>query len=1108
MSCPSPTELERAFAELLDGQEEESVVEHVETCRICQGTLEALLADGEFAPRRPVEMADQRVASGTSAKGPTTDGLPAASAAGVPPDAGPEVPGYQILGVLGQGGMGVVYKARHQKLKRVVALKMILAGEHAGADKLARFQLEAQAVARLRHPNIVQIHDIGFAKGMPYIALEYLPGASLEQRSQRGPWLPRAGAELLAALAQATHTAYLADIVHRDLKPANVLFAEDGTAKITDFGLAKRLDSQGQTLTGQIIGTPAYMAPEQAKGESRTVGPAADIYALGAILYEVLTGKPPFRGETVMQTLQSVLDHEPVPPRKLVPAVPADLETVCLKALRKQPHERYATAQEFADELNRFLHDEPVRARPLRRTEKAYRWCRRYPTLTGLLLVGLALLLMVGVASTLGYYYLGLQREHERAEAAVRRAQHYQYINTIHLADRAYHDNLLAQTAEMLRECPDHLGRWEWHYLDRISHAELLQATGHTQAVHSLAFAPHGRWLVSGSADRTLAFWDAGTGRMLRRLHGHTGPIWGVVVSPDGRRLASLAGSTAQPGELIVWELTDEAIPQARPAFSVQHQVGERAALAFHPARPLLAVATGLLLDRPGQVLVLDACGNQVGSWAEMAAQGCVALAWSKDGRELAASFVSLQPSGPSGQVVICGSDTGKAVHRFIPPSGEALALAYSNDGRTLATGDKNSLIHLWDTGDHTLRQTLRGHTAGVTALAFTAGDRLLSASKDTTVRAWDARSGKALFLRRGHHQAVRCIATHPVTGQIYSGSDDLYIRAWRPDKPQEGEAYALHQGPATAVAFSPDGATLVSIGLDGAVWLTDPLGREQPRKLRDEPRPLRQVRFLPATRTMLVAGGIEEPGRDDGTVRLVDVGDGSVSGELTTGLSAAFSLSLSRDGRWLSVAGRTPEKKTVVQVWNMTSRRQQAVIPLDGSAIAAQLYAGGRKLIVLLDKVDRLQEPSYLQFDLSDEVRPLRFPYHQQRGGRFAIFTKDESLMIGGGSTSGLYMYGVLSSGAIVWDVALQAHAGSIYNAGLSPDEKIVATASEDETVRLWDLEARRELLVLYGDHSPMNDVAFSPTGEFLAAAQANGTIRVWDGRPRLPASDHAALK
>jgi hypothetical protein len=272
------------------------------------------------------------------------------------------VPGYEILSELGHGGMGVVYRARQLALDRVVALKMLLAGPHAGREEMARFRTEAEAIARVQHPNIVQVYETGTHDGRPYLSLEFCPGGSLENQLAGKPLPPREAAALVRGLATAVQAAHDARVIHRDLKPANVLLAADGTPKITDFGLAKRLDAVGRTQTGAVLGTPAYMAPEQAAGR-KDVGPAADIYALGALLYEALTGRPPFVAGTPMDTLLQVLERAPAPPQVLNPAVPRDLQTICLKCLEKEPARRYSTARALAEDLGRWLAGEAILAR-------------------------------------------------------------------------------------------------------------------------------------------------------------------------------------------------------------------------------------------------------------------------------------------------------------------------------------------------------------------------------------------------------------------------------------------------------------------------------------------------------------------------------------------------------------------------------------------------------------------------------------------------------------------------------------------------------------------------------------------------------------------------
>jgi len=346
------------------------------------------------------------------ADGATATHLPGQSAKpeGTEPEPGPasvSVPGYAIERVLGRGGMGVVYKARHLALKRTVALKMVLAGGHAGPRELARFRIEAEAVARLSHPNIVQIHEVGEHDGLPFFSLEFCSGGSLDKKIKGTPLPSKDAAKLVETLGRAMQLAHSRNVVHRDLKPANILLAspgrESGEAlipKITDFGLARQLDSDsGETQAGAVMGTPSYMAPEQASGRAHEAGPLADVYALGAILYDCLAGRPPFKGSTVVETLDQVRTQEPVPPSRWQPGVPLDLDTICLKCLRKEPEQRYASAAELADELGRYQQGEPILARPVGRLERAVKWVNRNPVVAVMIFVAsLSLLLGTGVS--------------------------------------------------------------------------------------------------------------------------------------------------------------------------------------------------------------------------------------------------------------------------------------------------------------------------------------------------------------------------------------------------------------------------------------------------------------------------------------------------------------------------------------------------------------------------------------------------------------------------------------------------------------------------------------------------------------------------------------
>jgi eukaryotic-like serine/threonine-protein kinase len=451
--CSSDMTLARLLDEQLEEADHAEIADHVESCVRCQERLKELTSDrsrildcdlidhsstdpwltahragsGFQARQQFIPPFLQQSKRGTAFRGVDEDGPVARfdhtgrrPIGRIAESELPEVEGYEILAELGYGGMGVVYKAHQQRLSRFVALKMIRAGSLAKPEDLARFRIEAEAVAKQRHPNIIQIFDIGEVGGLPFVALELLEGGGLDAFLGGTPQPGEPSARLLATLAGAVHAAHQAGIIHRDLKPSNVMFGSDGTPKITDFGLAKRLEEDGCTETGQVLGSPSYIPPEQAQGRGKEVGPAADVYALGAILYEMLTGRPPFKGPTPVETVMQVLNDDPVPPSHLQPQVPRDLETICLKCLAKEPHKRYPSALALANDLDHFLSDRPIQARRTSVLERGLKWVRRRPAWSGILAIAsfiMALLVVRGLQS-----YAALKASRSQGEAHLTKA--------------------------------------------------------------------------------------------------------------------------------------------------------------------------------------------------------------------------------------------------------------------------------------------------------------------------------------------------------------------------------------------------------------------------------------------------------------------------------------------------------------------------------------------------------------------------------------------------------------------------------------------------------------------------------------------------------------
>jgi eukaryotic-like serine/threonine-protein kinase len=962
---------------------------------------------------------------------------------------------YELLEEIARGGMGVVYRARQVSLDRIVAVKMLAFGQFSSDEFVRRFKAEAEMAAALQHPNIVAIHEIGEHDGQHYFSMDYVEGCDLAEMVRERPMPSREAAIHLQVLARAVHYAHRRGVLHRDLKPSNVLIDGSGNPRLTDFGLAKRFEGDALlSTTRQIVGSPNYMPPEQAEPDRGSVGPASDVYSLGALLYHLITGRAPFVANSLEGAVLAVLHTEPISPRLLNPDVPRDVETICLKCLQKNPHRRYASAEALADDLDLCLRGEPICARPIGVFEKLGRWCCRKPALAA----AIALLVFIAAGSAVTANHLS--RLH-------RKSRWNNYVNEISRAQHEWQQRNFAEAFFYLqRQIPGGNGPdlrgFEWRHLWNLARGNCSSRLPlHTNVVGWLGFAPDAKSLATFRWDTTnaLQIWDVRNHRVRWLL-----------------RDATSVGGFSPGGEMFAAGTADQSIT-AYDALTGRrlHSIGQAGEIVAFAPQAWCAVT----MDS-NRVLAVRALQSQrtLMSLTNAARRNFDAgkgapVAITPDGRWLALIGAG-DPSESKDRGVEIWNIGNGAMEVFLPHPRQIRTIQFAPDGRTLAIADGGGVVLLWNwkSGE---TQSIKAHNLPVQSLAFSAdGGMLATGGTDESIKLWDLRTLRQKPARfDGQMGAVWSLAFSQDGNLLASGSRDMPINVW---------ALQHLQSPTTTITnlnsekmgnftFSLDGQFMAAGCRDNSVRVWEVTTLNEKFRL---PGVNRAVTFTQSGKWLLVADA-------EGAAQWWDVKSGARRPVPSYGsIGEITSVDFSPDRRIAALGHKSGSIRLVAvdtgDVVGIYEGHRDAVISVTFAPDGSRFASGGR------DKDIRLWEVAVT--NRSQQV----CTEHKGAVSGLAI-SGDGRIMASGCSANTIKFWDLhnleKSLGSRSW------HRSAVRTLAFSPDGQRLASGSDDHSVKLWDFVTHQEL-ASFEFESGIQLVAFSPDARNLAVVTEKGSLHL----------------